>query len=150
MLLIICIKKIYITADRKSNGDYTLWKLPWDLNYTFGEDFLLEEDDRTIYNLEWSQEIMPDFMITEILLKSGNQEFAKALNAKWQELSKGILSLENVKKLAEEHRELLCKSGAILRDAEKWLESPHSNSLNQMLEFHEKRMEFLNDYYTSE
>ena len=109
-------KNLYISADRKSNGDYTLWKLPWDLNYTFGEDFLLEEDDRTIYNLEWSQEIMPDFMITEILLKSGNQEFTKALNAKWQELSNGILSTQNVKKIAEEHRELLCKSGAILRD----------------------------------
>ena len=76
----------------------------------------MEEDDRTIYNLEWSQEIMPDFMITEILLKSGNQEFTKALNAKWQELSNGILSTQNVKKIAEEHRELLCKSGAILRD----------------------------------
>ena len=143
-------KNLYISADRKSNGDYTLWKLPWDLNYTFGEDFLLEEDDRTIYNLEWSQEIMPDFMITEILLKSGNQKFTKALNAKWQELSNGILSTQNVKKIAEEHRELLCKSGAILRDAEKWPESPHNNSLDQMLEFHERRMEFLNDYYTSE
>ncbi len=142
-------KNLYIAADRKNNGDYTLWKLPWDLNYTFGEDFLLEEDDRTIYNFEWSKEIMPDFMITEILLKSGNLEFAKALNEKWQELRNGTLNIQNIKKLAEEHRELIYNSGAILRDAAKWPESPNDSSLDQMLEFHDSRLEFLDEYYDS-
>ena len=142
-------KNIYIAADRKSNGEYTLWKLPWDLNYTFGEDFLLEEDDRTIYNYEWAEEIMPDFMITEILLESGNQEFARVLNQKWQKLRNDILSTEHVRELAEGYRECLVSSGALSRDSKKWPKSPHENSLESMLEFHERRLTFLDGYYAS-
>ena len=142
-------KNLYIAVDRRNDGDYTLWKLPWDLNYTFGEDFLLEEDDRTIYKYEWSEEIMPDFMITEIMLRSGNQDFSKALNQKWQQLRNGTFSVQNVQKIAEEHRSYLECSGALSRDALKWPESPQVDSLDEMMEFHENRLRFLDDYYSS-
>lgn len=142
-------KNLYIAADRRSNGDYTLWKLPWDLNYTFGEDFLLEEDDRTVYNLEWSEEIMPDFMITEIMLESGNQEFTESLWKTWQELRNGPLGVKNVKSIAEGYRERLERSGALSRDAKKWQDSPHETSLDEMLQFHENRLKYLDQYYFS-
>ena len=142
-------KNLYIAADRQNNGDYTLWKLPWDLNYTFGEDFLLEEDDRTIYNLEWAEEVMKDFMISEILLESENEEFARALNEKWQELRMGILSTGHVQEIAEKYRTELDSSGALSRDMKKWPESPHEDSLEEILEFHERRLAFLDGYYAS-
>lgn len=142
-------KNLYIAADCQADGDYTLWKLPWDLNYTFGDRFLLEDDNRTEYHLEWSQEVMKEFMATEVLLESGNQEFAVALNEKWKELREGILSLENVQEIAESHMESLMYSGAFARDAKKWPESAHDASLEPMLEFHGSRLEFLDEYYAS-
>lgn len=142
-------KNLYIAADRRNDGDYKLWKLPWDLNYTFGEDFLLEDDNRTQYNPDWAEEIMGDFMITESLLQSGNQEFAHALNAKWKQLRTGILSMENVQSIAESHIQTLLYSGAFTRDAAKWPESAHDISLEPMLEFHERRLNFLDGYYSS-
>ena len=142
-------KNLYIAADRKDNGEYTLWKVPWDLNYTFGEDFCSDEHDRTIYNYEWSEKIMSNYMITEIILNSGNQEFAELLNQKWQELRNGILSVENVKKIAEEYRMQLEASGVLCRDSEKWTKSPQTDSLNEMMEFHENRLRFLDEHYNS-
>ena len=140
-------KNLYIAADRGADGGYQLWKLPWDLNYTFGEDFLLDEDDRTIYHYEWSEEIMEDFMITEMLLNSENQEFVEALNLKWKELREGILSTEHVAELAQMYRSRLNDSGALLRDKKKWPYSPHTDSLEEMLSFHENRLAFLDGHY---
>ena len=140
-------KNLYIAADRDGAGNYKLWKLPWDLNYTFGEDFLLDEDDRTIYNYEWSEEIMGDFMITEILRSSGNQEFSEALFVQWKTLREGILSTKHVNELAEMYRDKLENSGALSRDKHKWPESPHTDSLEEMLQFHENRLMFLDGHY---
>ena len=92
---------------------------------------------------------MGDFMITESLLQSGNQEFAHALNAKWEQLRTGILGMENVQSIAECHIQTLLYSGAFARDAAKWPESAHDISLEPMLEFHERRLNFLDGYYSS-
>jgi hypothetical protein len=140
-------KNLYIAADRDSTGDYQLWKLPWDLNYTFGEDFLLDEEDRTIYRYEWSEEIMEDFMITEILLASDNLQFREALKLKWKELREGILSTEHVEELVQMYRSKLNDSGALIRDKKKWPDSPHTDSLEEMLAFHENRLAFLDGHY---
>ena len=141
-------KNLYIAADRDSTGNYRLWKLPWDFNYTFGEDFSLDEDDRTIFDYEWAEVIMEDFMITEILLNAGNQEFSEYLNKQWKTLREGVLSTDHVRNLAETYQSRLVNSGALLRDEKKWPNSPHNVSLDEMLDFHESRLAFLDGYYS--
>lgn len=142
-------KNLYLVADIADNGDYTLWKVPWDLNYSFGDRYDIESPALTRYNLEWSKEIMPEFMLTETLLYSGNQEFAKLLNEKWEELSKTTFSLENVQRIAEEKMELLVSSGAFARDEMRWPDGPHDTSVEPILEFHSSRLLFLDEHYTS-
>ena len=142
-------KNLYIAADRRDDGDYTLWKVPWDLNYTFGERFDVDANALTSYNLEWSQELMPQFMMSEALLESGNKEFIKLLNAKWQELQNGVLSVENIQHIAEKHMERLVSSGAFARDEKCWTEGPHNTSIEEMLEFHSCRLDFLDEHYQS-
>lgn len=142
-------KNLYVVADVRENGDYTLWKVPWDLNYSFGDRYNIEGNALTLYNLDWSQEIMPEFMLSETLLESGNQEFTKILNEKWQELKNGVFSVENVQRIAQENMEVLTESGAFARDAKRWPEGPHSTSLEEILEFHSCRLNFLEEHYTS-
>ena len=142
-------KNMYIVADRKDDGDYTLWKVPWDLNYSFGDRYNTENTALTLYNLDWSQEVMPEFMMSEILLESGNEEFIRLLNEKWQELRAGVLGIENVQELAEQYMEQLVSSGAFGRDEKRWKDAPHSTSLEKMLEFHSCRLSFLDEHYQS-
>lgn len=142
-------KNLYIVADRREGGDYTLWKIPWDLNYSFGDRYSAEGNALTAYDLEWSREIMPEFMMSETLLKSGNQEFARTLNEKWEELRSGILSVENVECIAKEKMACLQTSGAYARDAKRWPDGPHDTSLEKILEFHSSRLKFLDEHYAS-
>lgn len=142
-------KNFYIAADLRDDGDYTLWKIPWDLNYSFGDRFDVEANALTIFNLEWSQELMTGFMLSENLLESGNKEFIEFLNYKWKELKQGIFSVENVQRIAQENMEVLTESGAFARDAKRWPEGPHSTSLEEILEFHSCRLNFLEEHYTS-
>lgn len=142
-------KNLYIVADRRDDGNYTLWKVPWDLNYTFGDRFHVESNALTKYNLEWSQEIMPQFMLSEALLEYGNKEFTKLLYEKWKELKESAFSVENVQSIGEKHMNRLVSSGAFVRDEMRWPEGPHSTSLEEMLEFHSCRLNFLDEHYQS-
>ena len=142
-------KNQYIAADCRDDGNYTLWKTPWDLNYTFGERFNVDANALTQYNLEWSQEIMPQFMMSEALLEAGNEEFTMLLNEKWQQLKERVFSLENVQSIGEKHMHRLISSGAFTRDEMRWPEGPHSTSLEDMLEFHSCRLRFLDEHYRS-
>ena len=142
-------KNMYIVADRKDDGDYTLWKVPWDLNYSFGDRYHIESNALTLYNLDWAKELMPEFMMSETLLASGNEEFIKLLNEKWEELKKSTLSVENIQNIAEENIDKLTLSGAFERDAKRWKDGPHSTSLEEMLEFHSCRLDFLDEHYQS-
>ena len=103
-------KNLYVNADIRDDGDYTLWKVPWDLNYSFGDRYSTEGVALTAYKLEWSQELMPEFMITETLLQAGNQEFAQLLNRKWKTLRETTFSTENIQQLAEESLNALVDS----------------------------------------
>lgn len=140
-------KNLYIAADRRDGGDYTLWKIPWDLNYSFGDRYSVEGNALTLYNLDWSKEIMPEFMMSETLLKAGNQEFAKTLYTKWQELRNGVFSTENVQRIAQSNLEHLQESGAFARDEKRWPEGPHDSSIEKILEFHNSRLNFLDEHY---
>lgn len=142
-------KNFYLATDIRDDGDYTLWKIPWDLNYSFGDRFDVEANALTAYNLDWSQDIMEGFMLSENLLASGNEEFAQRLNARWQELKNGVFSVENVQRIAQENMELLIRSGAFARDEERWPEGPHRTSLEEILEFHSSRLNVLDEHYTS-
>ena len=69
------------------------------------------------------------------------------MNFKWKELRKGILSTEHVAELAQMYRSRLNDSGALLRDKKRWPDSPHTDSLEEMLSFHENRLAFLDGHY---
>ena len=142
-------KNLYIAADLREDEGYTLWRIPWDLNYSFGDRFSVENKALTTYQLEWAYELMPQFMMSETLLQSGNEEFAQLLNEKWAELTSGVFGVENVQKIAEENMKLLTSSGAFERDAKRWPEGPHDTSLAEILEFHSCRQNFLSEHYQS-
>lgn len=142
-------KNLYVNADIRDDGDYTLWKVPWDLNYSFGDRYSTEGVALTAYKLEWSQELMPEFMITETLLQAGNQEFAQLLNQKWKTLRETTFSIENIQRIAEESLGALVDSGAYARDEARWPEGPHDCTIEPILEFHNCRLQFLDEHYAS-
>ncbi len=142
-------KNFYVAADLREDGDYTLWKIPWDLNYSFGDRYSNETDSLTAYRLEWAEDLMDGFLLSETLLEGRQTEFVEQLNEKWQELRNGIFSVEHVRKLAEERMKQLTVSGAYQRDQERWPEGPHDQSLDPILEFHSARLNYLDEHYAS-
>lgn len=144
-------KNFYIAADIDIDheGSYTLWKIPWDMNYSFGDRYSIENGTLTLYQSDWSEEIMKEFMLSESFLESGNREFTILLNEKWKNLKNSVFSLENVQRIAEEKWDQLQDSGAFARDRERWPDGAHADSLKELLEFHSRRLEFLDEHYTS-
>ena len=142
-------KNLYIATDLQDNGDYTMFRIPWDLNYSFGDRYSVENTALTIYNKEWALEVMPHFMMSETLLAAGNEAFAQSLNEKWEELKKTVFATEHVRETAEYYLNQLTSSGAFERDRNRWPDGPHDTSLEEMLDFHDTRLNYLDQHYQS-
>lgn len=143
-------KNQYTAAVTDDSGNYRLWKMPWDLNFSFGDCYKYEEETLTVFDVNTTTKIMKKYMLTETLLADDdNTQFAEALNKQWHILRKNSLSKEHVKDLSEQYLELLTTSGAFARDLAKWHQNANEASFDEALTYLENRLEYLDAYYES-
>lgn len=143
-------KNQYTAAVVDDSGNYRLWKMPWDLNFSFGDCYKYEESTLTVFDAETATKIMKKYMLTETLLgDDNNTQFAAALNEQWSALRKNILSEEHVRALSEQYLELLTTSGAFARDSAKWHQNANKASFEEALTYLKNRLEYLDAYYES-
>ena len=97
------------------NG-YTLYKIPWDLNNTFGDVWLnaAEESNHTGYKIG---DLVMDGAFS-MLLDTGGEEALRAVEERWRELRRETITLEGCSKgpMSFTRR---CAS-AIERDSARW------------------------------
>ena len=134
----------------QSSADGLYYRIPWDLDYTFGDVY----DE--FYALDLTATALPDMELDT--LYAADPDRTRALVAgRWQQLRQTVFTLENLEELFAAADEQLCSSGALGRDTALWGEAEtypweaHFRTLNigETLEFMEQRLAFLDEYYAA-
>lgn len=97
-------------------GGYVLYRIPWDLNNTFGD--VWKDGAPDVNNTEYRLARLVQDDVLKLRLAEGDPEFAAALAARWRELRRDIATEEHI--LAHAHALYDGLFDAIDRDGERW------------------------------
>lgn len=99
-----------------TDGGYTMYKIPWDVNHTFGDVWYSNSVDTN-----YSGYVIGDIVLDgyfKHLLEMGDPAVIAAIQARWQALREGIVNQENILNRADTlYRNIY---PAIQRDSERW------------------------------
>lgn len=131
----------------QSSADGLYYRIPWDMDYTFGDVY----DE--FYSLDMTSTLLPD-MELDALYHAGSSRAQRLIAQRWSELRGTVLTMENVAALFGAAQEELTASGALGRDAALWGNAEtypweaHYRTLDveATLGFMEQRLAFLDDY----
>ena len=110
----------YLIFRRNANG-YGLEYLPWNLNYTFGNDMneiLVSPTDNSV--------IMEDNPVAR-LIELNDIETIKKVQEEFTSLRKNVWSNDNLLQSINRYEDSLYNTGAYIRNSNKWDENPSSN-----------------------
>ncbi len=132
-------KNIYYAADVSESGSYTMRQIPWDLDLTFGAvyggDF--EEDETMLYE----PAVVP-------YLRDTTPELVRPyLQERWEACRDTFLSTRNIVEILEENRDYLIRSGAVKRENARWPQYRIYTDIDRIVEYQERRMEWLDSYF---
>lgn len=139
-------KNVYFLSRVEADGARRMTKIPWDLNYTFGDGHDGQKALRTTFfpELITSTQFPPD---VAALLRLMPDRLGPLLNARWLELRAGILSEEALLERFSTAMSTLTSGGAFVRDAALWPDSESSAELGEIVRFVRERLLFLDAYY---
>ncbi len=99
-----------------AGGRYTAYKIPWDVNHTFG-DVWRGEDEQTNFTGYLVGSLVMDGAF-EALLGSGDEAVCAAVRARWAQLRAGVADGDAIVDRAREmHAQI---QGALARDSLRW------------------------------
>ena len=142
-------KNQYWAVERENSEEYCMWKIPWDLNYSFGDVYSLANDKFTVFDENSSRDILRYSLITEEFVKIDHMEYAQLVNEKWQELRTCIFSEENIKGHFNSNYMELLNSGAYLRDSANWSDEEKIPDITYIMTWIDNKLDFLDSYYES-
>ncbi len=137
----------FYLARAQSDGGYRFVKIPWDMNYSFGDKWndhernLFTEFDETLVA---SDNSMPD---VKLLLQRDPAGMGARLSARWLELRDTALSDAAVFALIDEAERLVTDSGALSRDTARWPDAAGSGETGRVRTFAKARLSYLDGYY---
>ncbi len=139
-------KNVYFLSRIEADGSRRMAKIPWDLNYTFGDSHDGTKALRTTFfpELIKSTQFTPD---VAALLGQMPDKLGPLLNDRWLELRKDIFSEESLLSRFYAAMSTLQSGGAFSRDALRWPDSQSSTDLGEITGFVRERLTFLDAYY---
>ena len=143
-------KNAYIWAKATDMGAMSMYvfnKIPWDLNYTWGETWIdSPEDNYTGFSdALFSYDLMPGDICA--LLNRDPENIRPLVQSRWFELRETVMSDEALLGHMEELRAYLDSTGAFERDSARWPDSGNDPDLTEMQEFFRARFDYLDEYY---
>lgn len=116
-------KNTFLAFYSDGDGGYTLRETIWDLNYTFGDEFVLDYSiGNTVFRADSAQSVQfgEDMDYGYAALLSSGQDTARETEALWEKWRQSGITAESVWELFEDSEETLRRSGAGRREAERW------------------------------
>ena len=116
-------KNLYLAACRQKDGSYVLSETIWDLNYTFGDEFVWDPDHgNTRFNAESTDSFTlrydRDYGFTA--LETADPSVKEEAAAKWKMWRDNGIGPELLTQMFEKERKYLTDSGAMERDRDRW------------------------------
>lgn len=140
-----CFKNSYYAANVSKPGEYVMTWCPWDLDFTFGNMCDTEIKDISIFNDDY----MAIYQNNELakLMITDRSEIGDDFWMRWKEYRKSFLSTDSITELLKKNRDYLIETGAMEREKNRWSEYGISEDIDYLLEYQEKRMEWLDEYF---
>ena len=140
-------KNTYYVAE-SNNGieNYQMKQIPWDLDYTFGNEYCYECERNVAFKKDSYDKIYAEDALIR-LFGSNPEAIGDRLKEKWEEYRHSFLATEYVINLMEENREYLLETGAFKREKERWPQSGADMDIEYLKDFQDTRMRWLDDYF---
>ena len=126
---------------------YRAREIPWDLDYTFGNRYDYNANRFTVFDRDYTHiYLSPTF---DQLLHFSPMQATEAILLRWQSCRASFLTSEKLTSLFEDNQHFLRASGALLREQNRWPDQQVTEDLQDLTEFQQKRMEWLDQYITN-
>ncbi len=136
-----CFKNNYYAARAQSDGGYRMYRIPWDLDLSFGNIFDVNAPGMVRYEEDYT--IVYEVEELSRLYETQPELIGGIMQSRWQEYRTGFLGTEAITQLLESNLEYLIDTGAIRREQECWPEEEISTDIEYLLDYQTKRMEWL-------
>ena len=138
-------KNMYFAADVAADGSYVMKQIPWDLDYTFGNEYDYNGRNFTCFNSDVTHEYRG--ASTVFLIQYAPETRENILLERWRRYRESFLSTEAIQKLMLDNQSYLIKSGVVERENARWQQYPMSTDIDYLLEYQSARMEWLDEYF---
>lgn len=136
---------IIYSVSMNSDGGYTIRRIPWDENYSWGDDF---DDGEDIKYIRYNPELAETWLEEEVF--SRMQRFDETLLddmlRTWTSWRQSFLTEEYWKSYAKSQMEYLVSSGAFSRDTIKWPDSENTADLSEIEYYIDTRFIWMDQY----
>lgn len=140
-------KNFFLLWRPESDGVNRVTRIPWDLDLSFGNYFYREATTRSAF---YPERYDSDLAALDVaaLLAAEPEYTAPLLASRWAELRGGVLSEDAIVGAFTGTQAELLASGAYLREADCWPDSPVDSDLGELFSFIHARLNYLDGYFT--
>lgn len=140
-------KNIIYSTIVQEDGTYTIRRIPWDQNYSWGDDFEQGEnkDDK---NIRYNPDILTKWMNEDVFwnMRAYDIELADDIKDTWKNWRSSFLTEEVWKDYTRELMAYLVDSGAFSRDTVRWPDSGNVPATEEIETFIDTRFSWMDEY----
>lgn len=136
-------KNTYLAAYHTDQG-YVIYHIPWDLDYTFGNEYTYEG-----FPVRHNSDVSVVYMNETLtcLYQADQRRIGELVREKWSEYRDTFLDTENLSELIISNRNYLLETGAAEREIKRWPDAQITMDIEQILQFQRERMEWLDGFF---
>lgn len=140
-------KNIIYSTQMHADGTYTIRRIPWDQNYSWGDDFE-EGEDKDIKNIRYNPELAVRWLNEEVFrnMQEYDPKLKESVRDTWKRWRSSFLTEEYWKAYAREQMDYLLDSGAFARDSARWPDSGNVPGTEELEEYIDSRFSWLDGY----
>lgn len=140
-------KNIIYSTVIHGDGTCTIRRIPWDQNYSWGDDFE-QGEDKDIKNIRYNPELAYRWLNEEVFrnMQKYDDDLAEDMRTTWEMWRGSFLKEEYWKAYARELMAYLTGSGAFARDTARWPDSGNVAGTEEIETFIDARFVWLDEY----
>ena len=117
---------------------------PWDMDLTWGLYWNL---DKPLHSEYLSEKNFDASWLSDNVFNNVDQKTFSLIKKRYWQLRNNVLNMKTINNYLDNYEELLVNSGAAMRDSERWYEYDIEYEIDQIREWSEKRIVFLDEYF---
>lgn len=142
-------KNIIYSTVFHTDGTYTIRRIPWDQNYSWGDDFnpdVSQEIDNK--NIRFNMELASSWLNEEVFrnMMEYDEQLPSDMLKTWKSWRENFLKEDLWKTYAGEQMAYLVDSGAFARDTAKWPDSENVEGTEEIESYIDIRFQWLDNY----